>query len=132
MAPLFASLIINLFLDVQLRLTDIVLMPGQYFLGWSIASRFKGVSKKEVIEILKQVFVLLLLFVPIWGTMAVILDRFTDIDLTSIILGLARRTGRDRPHRDGAQRQPRGCDGPPRAPVTHHHDDRPGCLRFDH
>ena len=89
MAPLFASLIINLFLDVQLRLTDIVLILGQYFLGWSIASRFKGVSKKEVIEILKQVFVLLLLFVPVWGTMAVILDRFTDIDLTSIILGLA-------------------------------------------
>jgi uncharacterized membrane protein AbrB (regulator of aidB expression) len=35
------------------------------------------------------VFVLLLLFVPVWGTMAMILDRFTDIDLTSIILGLA-------------------------------------------
>ena len=89
MAPLFASLMINLFFDVQLRLTDIVLILGQYFLGWSIASRFKGVSKREVIEILKQVFVLLLLFVPVWGAMAVFLDRFTDIDLTSIILGLA-------------------------------------------
>ena len=89
MAPLFASLMINFFFDIQLILTDIVLILGQYFLGWSIASRFKGVSKKEVIEILKQVFVLLLLFVPVWGAMAVLLDRFTDIDLTSIILGLA-------------------------------------------
>ena len=75
--------------DIQLRLTDLVLISGQYFLGWSIASRFKGVSKREVVEILKQVFVLLLLFLPIWGTMAVLLDRFTDIDLVSIILGLA-------------------------------------------
>jgi len=89
MAPLFASLIINLVFDVQLRLTDLVLIIGQYFLGWSIASRFKGVSKREVIEILKQVFVLLLLFLPIWGAMALLLDHFTDIDLTSIILGLA-------------------------------------------
>ena len=89
MAPLFASLIINLVFDVQLRLTDLVLILGQYFLGWSIASRFKGVSKTEVFEILKQVFVLLLLFLPIWGAMAVLLDHFTDIDLTSIILGLA-------------------------------------------
>ena len=39
--------------------------------------------------ILKQVFVLLLLFLPIWGMMAVLLDQFTDIDLASIILGLA-------------------------------------------
>jgi uncharacterized membrane protein AbrB (regulator of aidB expression) len=49
----------------------------------------QGRIKREVIKILKQVFVLLLLFVPIWGVMAVLLDRFTDIDLTSIILGLA-------------------------------------------
>jgi uncharacterized membrane protein AbrB (regulator of aidB expression) len=47
MAPLFASLIINLVFDVQLRLTDLVLILGQYFLGWSIASRFKGVSSER-------------------------------------------------------------------------------------
>ena len=34
-------------------------------------------------------FVLLLLFLPIWGAMALLLDHFTDINLTSIILGLA-------------------------------------------
>ena len=79
----------NLMFDIQLRLTDLILISGQYFLGWSIASRFKGVSKKEVVMILKQVFVLLLLFLPIWGMMAVLLDQFTDIDLVSIILGLA-------------------------------------------
>ena len=89
MAPMFASLTMNLVFDIQLRLTDLVLISGQYFLGWSIASRFKGVSKREVVEILKQVFVLLLLFLPVWGMMAVLLDRFTDIDLASIILGLA-------------------------------------------
>ena len=89
MAPMFASLTMNLAFDIQLRLTDLVLISGQYFFGWSIASRFKGVSKREVVEILKQVFVLLLLFLPIWGMMAVLLDRFTDIDLVSIILGLA-------------------------------------------
>lgn len=89
MAPMFASLTMNLVFDIQLRLTDLVLISGQYFLGWSIASRFKGVSKHEFIKILQQVFVLLLLFLPIWGTMAVLLDRFTDIDLASIVLGLA-------------------------------------------
>ena len=89
MAPMFASLSMNLMFDIQLRLTDLILISGQYFLGWSIASRFKGVSKKEVVMILKQVFVLLLLFLPIWGMMAVLLDQFTDIDLVSIILGLA-------------------------------------------
>ena len=88
MAPMFASLTMNLVFDIQLRLTDLVLISGQYFLGWSIASRFR-VSKNEVVEILKQVFVLLLLFLPVWGTMAVLLDRFTDIELASIILGLA-------------------------------------------
>jgi len=72
-----------------LGLTDLVLVFGQYFLGWSIASRFKGVSKNEVVEILKQVFALLLLFLPIWGMMVLLLDRCTDIDLASIILGLA-------------------------------------------
>ena len=86
---MFASLAMNLMFDIQLRLTDLILISGQYFLGWSIASRFKGVSKKEVVMILKQVFVLLLLFLPIWGMMAVLLDQFTDIDLVSIILGLA-------------------------------------------
>ena len=65
MAPMFASLTMNLVFDIQLRLTDLVLISGQYFLGWSIASRFKGVSKREVVEILKQVFVLLLLFLPV-------------------------------------------------------------------
>ncbi len=89
MAPMFASLIMNLMFDIQLRLTDLILISGQYFLGWSIASRFKGVSKNEVVMILKQVFVLLLLFLPIWGMMAVLLDQLTDIDLVSIILGLA-------------------------------------------
>ena len=89
MTPMFASLTMNLLFDIQLRLTDLVLISGQYFLGWSIASRFKGVSKREVVEILKQVLVLLLLFLPVWGMMAVLLDRFTDIDLASIILGLA-------------------------------------------
>ena len=89
MAPMFASLTMNLMFDIQLRLTDLILISGQYFLGWSIASRFKGVSKNEVVMILKQVFVLLLLFLPIWGMMAVLLDQFTDIDLVSIILGLA-------------------------------------------
>ena len=89
MAPMFASLMMNLVFDIQLRLTDLILVFGQYFLGWSIASRFRGVSKNEVVEILKQVFVLLLLFLPIWGMMALLLDRFTDIDLASIILGLA-------------------------------------------
>ena len=89
MAPMFASLMINLMFDIQLRLTDLILIFGQYFLGWSIASRFKGVSKNEVIIILKQVFVLLLLFLPIWGMMAVLLDQLTDIDVVSIILGLA-------------------------------------------
>ena len=49
----------------------------------------QGCLKREVVEILKQVFVLLLLFLPVWGMMAVLLDRFTDIDLASIILGLA-------------------------------------------
>ena len=89
MAPMFASLIMNLMFDIQLKLTDLILIFGQYFLGWSIASRFKGVSKNEVIIILKQVFVLLLLFLPIWGMMAVLLDQLTDIDVVSIILGLA-------------------------------------------
>ncbi len=89
MAPMFASLMMNLMFDIQLRLTDLILISGQYFLGWSIASRFKGVSKNEVVMILKQVFVLLLLFLPIWGMMAVLLDQLTDIDLVSIILGLA-------------------------------------------
>ena len=89
MAPMFASLMMNLMFDSQLRLTDLILIFGQYFLGWSIASRFKGVSKNEVVMILKQVFVLLLLFLPIWGMMAVLLDQLTDIDLVSIILGLA-------------------------------------------
>ena len=46
-------------------------------------------SKNEVVIILKQVFVLLLLFLPIWGMMAVLLSQLTDIDLVSIILGLA-------------------------------------------
>ena len=89
MAPMFASLMMNLMFDIQLRLTDLILISGQYFLGWSIASRFKGVSKNEVVMILKQVFVLLLLFLPIWGMMAVLLDQLTEIDLVSIILGLA-------------------------------------------
>ena len=89
MAPMFASLTTKLMFNIQLRLMDLVLISGQYFLGWSIASRFKGVSKNEVVKILKQVFVLLLLFLPIWATMAVLLDRFTDIDLASIVLGLA-------------------------------------------
>ena len=89
MAPMFASLMMNLMFDSQLRLTDLILIFGQYFLGWSIASRFKGVSKNEVVMILKQVFVLLLLFLPIWGMMAVLLDQLTDIDLVSVILGLA-------------------------------------------
>ena len=89
MAPMFASLMMNLMFDIQLRLTDLILIFGQYFLGWSIASRFKGVSKNEVVMILKQVFVLLLLFLPIWGMMAVLLDQLTDIDLVSVILGLA-------------------------------------------
>ena len=89
MAPMFASLMMNLMFDIQLRLTDLILIFGQYFLGWSIASRFKGVSKSEVVVILRQVFVLLLLFLPIWGMMAVLLDQLTDIDLVSIILGLA-------------------------------------------
>ena len=89
MAPMFASLMMNLMFDIELRLTDLILISGQYFLGWSIASRFKGVSKNEVVMILKQVFVLLLLFLPIWGMMAVLLDQLTDIDLVSIILGLA-------------------------------------------
>ena len=89
MAPMFESLMMNLMFDSQLRLTDLILIFGQYFLGWSIASRFKGVSKNEVVMILKQVFVLLLLFLPIWGMMAVLLDQLTDIDLVSVILGLA-------------------------------------------
>ena len=89
MAPMFASLTMNLMFNIQLRLTDLVLISGQYFLGWSIASRFKGVSKRGVVKILQQVFVLLLLFLPIWGTMTVLLDRFTDIDLGLIVLGLA-------------------------------------------
>ena len=89
MAPMFASLMMNLMFDIQLRLTDLILIFGQYFLGWGIASRFKGVSKNEVVMILKQVFVLLLLFLPIWGMMAVLLDQLTDIDLVSVILGLA-------------------------------------------
>ncbi len=55
MAPMFASLMMNLMFDIQLRLTDLILIFGQYFLGWSIASRFKGVSKNEVVIILKQV-----------------------------------------------------------------------------
>ena len=89
MGPMFASLMVNLVFDIQLRLTDLILISGQYFLGWSVASRFKGMSQNEVIIILKQVFVLLLLFLPIWGMMAVLLDQLTDIDLVSIILGLA-------------------------------------------
>ena len=89
MAPLFASLLVNLIFDIQLRLTDLVLVAAQYFIGWSIASKFKGVSRKEVLQILKQVFILLLLFLPIWATMALVLDHFTEIDIISIILGLA-------------------------------------------
>ena len=46
MAPMFASLMMNLMFDIQLRLTDLILIFGQYFLGWSIASRWRRVQKR--------------------------------------------------------------------------------------
>ena len=133
MAPMFASLTMNLMFDIQLRLTDLILISGQYFLGWSIASRFKGVSKNEVVMILKQVFVLLLLFLPIWGMMAVLLDQFTDIDLASIILGLAPGGQAEIALiAMASKREPGRGHDTPRAPLANDYDDWPNRFRAHH
>ena len=89
MAPLFASLAINLIFDLHLRLTDFILIAAQYFIGWGIATRFDGITPSALLKILKEVFVLLLLFIPIWVTTALILGELTEIDIASLILGLA-------------------------------------------
>ena len=87
--PLFISLIINLGCDIQLRLIDLLLMSAQYFLGWNIASKFKGVTSQEVILTLKQVFIVLVITIPIWSLMVITLSFLSEADLASIILGLA-------------------------------------------
>ena len=89
MGPLIVSLALNLTVGLVLRLPDLLMIVGQYLIGWSIAARFIGVTRDEVTRTLKQVFVSLLSMVPVWIGMAVILDYFTEVDLQSLVLGLA-------------------------------------------
>jgi len=89
MGPLIVSLALNLTVGLVLRLPDVLMIVGQYLIGWSIAARFIGVTRDEVTRTLKQVFVSLLSMVPVWIGMAVILDYFTEVDLQSLVLGLA-------------------------------------------
>ena len=89
MGPLIVSLALNLIFDIILRLPDILMIIGQYLIGWSIAARFIGVTRDEVVRTLRQVFVSLLSMVPIWFGVAFALDAWTEVDLQSLILGFA-------------------------------------------
>jgi membrane AbrB-like protein len=89
MGPLIVSLALNLIFDMILRLPDILMIIGQYLIGWSIAARFIGVTRDEVVRTLRQVFVSLLSMVPIWFGVAFALDAWTEVDLQSLILGFA-------------------------------------------
>ena len=88
MAPMFASLTMNLVFDIQLRLTDLVLISGHIF-GVEHRLTLQGRVQTRGRRDLETGVRSLTLFLPVWGMMAVLLDRFTDIDLASIILGLA-------------------------------------------
>ena len=133
MAPMFASLTMNVVFDIQLRLTDLVLISGQYFFG--VEHRLtlqRCVQTRGRRDLETGVRSLTSIFTRLGN------DGGTSRSVHRYRFGVnysgpgTWRPGRDRADRDGPEREPGRGHDTPRPPFANDYHDWPHSFRAYH
>lgn len=89
LGPLLLAAFLSATADLSARPPQIGIILAQFFIGWSLAARFRGIDRSSLPRLIVQVAGQLALIVPVWWMAALLGSVWLGINTETAVLGLA-------------------------------------------